>query len=100
MFHNSQEYQEMLLHAVRNDGLQFCLDALQEECSELIQAISHLRRGRSGTDEVISEMADVMIMMDMVRVGIEGEHGFYDKIKSKCKTIGDKIKFKGVRNNS
>jgi hypothetical protein len=69
-------YKEMLKSAVEEDGMQFILDALQEECAELITAISHLRRGRVGIIDVIREAADVQIMLDMARVGIDDEVGF------------------------
>lgn len=87
-------YKRMLLDAVKTDGLQFCLDALQEECAELIQAISHMRRGRTSGDELIEEMADVTIMLDMVRVGIDKEVGFNDRIMVKSNKIGNAVKFK------
>jgi NTP pyrophosphatase (non-canonical NTP hydrolase) len=40
----------------------------QEECAELIVALSHLSRGRETLEEVASEIADVEIMMTQMRV--------------------------------
>lgn len=87
-------YKQMLVDAIETDGLQFCLDALQEECAELIQAVSHMRRNRTSSDKLIEEMADVQIMLDMVRVGIDREIGFLDRITKKSHVIGDSIRFK------
>lgn len=38
-----------------------------EECSELIQAISKMTRGKDNRDNLIEEMADVMICMDILK---------------------------------
>lgn len=38
-----------------------------EECSELIQAISKMKRGKDNRDNLIEEMADVMICMDILK---------------------------------
>ena len=84
----------MLKDAIATDGLQFCLDALQEECGELVAAISHLRRKRVSNRRVIEEMANVSLMLDMCRLGIDDEVGFCDEIKRKSKKIGDVIKWK------
>ena len=44
------------------------LDMLQEECAELIQAISKKKRGFSGTHRMISEeIADVEILTDQIK---------------------------------
>lgn len=92
--HQTEEYKTMLKEAIEVDGLQFALDALQEECAELITAISHLRRNRCDSVKVIEELADMVMLADMVRVGIDDEIGFYDYIKQKSEKVGDKIKFK------
>lgn len=51
-----------------------------EECSELTNALCKFRRGRVGEDEIITEIADVMIMCEQlssyfgkVHVAIEKE---------------------------
>ena len=38
-----------------------------EECSELIQAISKMKRGKDNRDNLIEEMADVMICIDILK---------------------------------
>lgn len=37
-----------------------------EECSELTNAICKFRRGRVGNDDIITEIADVMIMCEQL----------------------------------
>ena len=88
------EYKRMLKEAVETDGLQFCLDCLQEEAAELIVAINHLRRKRIDTRRVVEEMANVSLMLDMCKVGINDEIGFQNEINSKSKKIGESIKWK------
>lgn len=49
---------------MRHYGRSNQLLILQEECAELIQSVSKIRRGTSGADEsFIDEMADVSIML-------------------------------------
>ena len=88
------EYKKMLKEAIETDGLQFCLDCLQEEAAELIVAINHLRRKRVDTRKVIEEMANVSLMLDMCKLGINDEVGFQNEIDSKSKKIGESIKWK------
>lgn len=87
-------YKRMLKEAIETDGLQFCLDCLQEEAAELIVAINHLRRKRVDTRKVIEEMANVSLMLDMCKLGINDEVGFQNEIDSKSKKIGESIKWK------
>lgn len=48
--------------AMKQWGIDTQLDMLVEECSELILAIQHMKRGRCGWNEVAEEIADVRIM--------------------------------------
>lgn len=48
-------------------GKDFQLDRLMEECSELIQAILHLKRGRGSSQKVIEEIADVYVTLESAR---------------------------------
>ena len=90
-----RNYYAMLEQAVRVDGLQFCLDALQEECAELIQKISHLRRGRCKNADVLREMADVQIMLDLAAHGFAtGRKDLDTLIHDKATTIGEIVRFK------
>jgi NTP pyrophosphatase (non-canonical NTP hydrolase) len=89
-----EEYKKMLSDAIDTDGIDFCIDCLVEECAELIVAIRHYRRGRTNVNKVIEEMADVNLMCDMVRVGLDNEIGFSDIIKQKSIRVGERIAFK------
>jgi len=91
---DEDKYQQMLEQAVEKDSIWFCLDALQEECAELIQAISHHRRGRCDQVKIIREMADVKIMLDMVQLAISGKMHLDHFIDQKAREIGFKIKWK------
>lgn len=65
-------------------GNQF--DILQEECAELIQAVSKIRRGASGAEEhFIDELADVAIMIEQHVSDFDGDEmtEFYKKINEK-----------------
>lgn len=44
------------------------IDMIVEECSELILALQHFKRGRNTADEVANEIADVSIMLDQARI--------------------------------
>ena len=44
-------------------GENFQLDMVIEECSELIEAVQHYRRGLATENKVIKEMADVQVML-------------------------------------
>ena len=38
-----------------------------EECAELIQAVSKMKRGKDNRDNLIEEMADVMICIEILK---------------------------------
>jgi NTP pyrophosphatase (non-canonical NTP hydrolase) len=67
--------------ALEKWGLEAQLRMLQEECAELIVAISHLTRGRDkALREVAEEMADVRIVLDQCWTAFE-ESEYYMRIK-------------------
>lgn len=53
-----------------------------EECSELIEAILHERRNKCDYTDVITELADVEIMIHQMAL-IYGEQALYDEIEKK-----------------
>ena len=57
------------------------LDMLVEECAELIASVNRLRRGRTRTDAVIEELADVEILLGQMRLIFDPAE--IDKIKRK-----------------
>lgn len=66
----SQNYElstnEILTEALHRFGIKNQTDLAIEEMSELITAISHYHRGRIESTEVISEIADVYIMIQQL----------------------------------
>lgn len=56
------ELTELCTRAVNVYGATAQLRLLQEECGELIAAVSHLERGRIDDTELADEIADVIIM--------------------------------------
>ena len=56
-------------------GLNSQLDILQEECAELVQAVSKYRRGGSFA-LVLEEMGDVEIMLTQIRYLISSADNF------------------------
>lgn len=67
-------------------GLEHQLGVAQEECAELIQAISKMRRNRMDTgmiEKVSEEMADVEIMIEQLKelIGNRDRVDWYVKYK-------------------
>ena len=57
---------EILTAAIRTFGEKAQEDVAIEECSELIQAISHKHRGRE--HNIAEEIADVEIMLEQLKI--------------------------------
>lgn len=53
--------------SIKHYGSDLQTTVCMEECSELIQAISKMKRGKDNRDNLIEEMADVMICMDILK---------------------------------
>lgn len=60
--------EEIARLAVSTWGHTAQIDMIIEECSELILALQHFKRGRNTADEVASELADVSIMVAQGRI--------------------------------
>jgi len=63
--------------AIEKWGTELQLDMMIEECAELTQAIIHFKRNRKAVAEIISEIADVKIMIEQMeeifdKASIEG----------------------------
>ena len=54
-------------NSIKHYGSDLQTTVCMEECSELIQAISKMKRGKDNRDNLIEEMADVMICMDILK---------------------------------
>ena len=48
-------------NSIKHYGSDMQTTVCMEECAELIQAISKMKRGKDNRDNLIEEMADVMI---------------------------------------
>lgn len=57
---------EIMLSAVMAFGFKSQKEMAKEECAELIDALCKEVRGRASEEEVITEIADVMIMMEQL----------------------------------
>ena len=76
---NFSDEMEILLRAIKTFGVEHQLSMLQEECGECSVAINHFRRSRIGLHELISEMVDVEIMIDQMKLAYPPE--IWNKIK-------------------
>lgn len=73
---------EFCEEAVKKFGADKQKDKCIEECAELIDALIKNRNGRCSDDDVISEIADVRIMVEQMTI-------IYGRVK-----VNEKIKFK------
>lgn len=64
-------------------GLDLQLDMLQEECAELVQAVSKYRRGKCSEIGLAEEMADVYIMLEQIRYLLNNQPEVKDWINFK-----------------
>ena len=74
-------------NSIKHYGSDMQTTVCMEECSELIQAISKMKRGKDNRDNLIEEIADVIIGIGKrhIRSGTE-----YDRLSSL--TISGKIR--------
>ena len=68
-----------------------------EECSELINAIAKRYRGRTSNQDIITELADVSIMVDQLAL-FYGYEEFKKKKKKKIIRLNDRINKHGNYN--
>jgi NTP pyrophosphatase (non-canonical NTP hydrolase) len=64
----TQRLKSICSQAVGRYGATSQMNMLQEECAEYIVALSHMRRGRVGINEVADEVADIVIMCEQARL--------------------------------
>lgn len=83
---------DFLSEAIKLFGVNTQLDLIQEECSELITAISHYKRGKqNSSQEVKEELADVIIMIRQASI-IFGEKDIQNIIDVKMKRLAKRLK--------
>lgn len=80
----------LLEKAIEHFGEESQMNMVQEECSELIQAISKYRRAadikdlRNSRENILEEVADVEIMLDQLKIIVnatESELFYYRQYK-------------------
>jgi NTP pyrophosphatase (non-canonical NTP hydrolase) len=80
-------------------GIPFQIDQCTEECAELIVALRHEARNDrvdmslENTKAVISELADVAIMLEQMKL-IYGEEAFQAEYERKLARLESKLMFK------
>jgi len=84
-----EDFMEM---ALDKWGVESQINMVLEECAELIQALSHKRRGRCGWDHVASEIADLEITLGSVKCHIERhDSGLLEREKKKKLERAEKL---------
>ena len=54
-------------NSIKHYGSDLLTTVCMEECAELIQAISKMKRGKDNRDNLIEEVADVMICIEILK---------------------------------
>lgn len=86
----TQELNELCARAVAVWGVTAQLRQLQEECAELITAVSHSERGRIEEHEMADEIADVIIMCTQATC-IVGVHHVANALARKLSRLRGRI---------
>lgn len=58
---------EVINNAIEKHGKDIQTTVCMEECAELIQVISKMKRGQRKEENLIEEMADVLVCIDMLK---------------------------------
>ena len=61
-----QERLELYKEAIEKWGEDAQINMLNEECGELITAVAQFKRGRTSHHDVMTELADVFIMVEQI----------------------------------
>lgn len=88
------EYELLYSQAILKWGTRAQVDMAIEECSELIMALEHFRRGRMGEFALCREIADVINMMGQLRL-IFGPSYVDQAIKSKMERLAERLNSSG-----
>ena len=76
--------------ALNTFGIDSQKEMLKEECAELIVALSHYDRNRASKEAVITELADVSIMLDQM-ILLFGEKDFEVERERKVRRLFSRI---------
>ena len=78
-----EERIKLYKQAIAKWGEQAQIDMLNEECGELIAAVAQFKRGRTSHHDVMTELADVSIMVEQIATLMN----YYDFEKEKDRKL-------------
>lgn len=81
---------KLYLRAIRNWGEEAQTDMVNEECGELITAMAQFKRGRTSHHDVMTELADVSIMVEQLAT-IMGYSDFEQEKERKLERLRDRL---------
>lgn len=87
------EKEELYLKAIDTWGQMPQINMVNEECGELITSLARYLRGRDTVDDVITEIADVSIMMEQMAV-LFGKEQFEKEKERKLQRLKERLENK------
>jgi NTP pyrophosphatase (non-canonical NTP hydrolase) len=84
---------ELFKEALRKWGIEAQRAMCVEECAELINALAKERRGRSTREDILTELADVSIMVDQMALHY-GLDDFKNERNKKIMRLNEKVYLK------
>lgn len=84
------EKEELYLKAIDTWGQMPQINMVNEECGELITSLARYLRGRDTVDDVITEIADVSIMMEQMAV-LFGKEQFEKEKERKLQRLKERL---------
>ena len=88
---SQEELQKLYDDCIEFWGVEAQLHQVQEECAELILAISHFLRNRpNGLKDMVEETADVYLMLNQI-ITIVGEKPVMEMVDFKSNRVKDKL---------
>ena len=84
------EKEELYLKAIDTWGQMPQINMVNEECGELITSLARYLRGRDTADDVITEIADVSIMMEQMAV-LFGKEQFEKEKERKLQRLKERL---------
>lgn len=81
-------------HAIDKYGIENQKWMVIEECGELFNALAKMRRGRATKEDVMTELADVSIMVEQIASAL-GYADFLDEREKKLERLMKRLKENG-----
>lgn len=85
-----EERDELYTKAIETWGQMPQINMVNEECGELITSLARYLRGRDTADDVITEVADVAIMMEQMAV-LFGKEKFEEEKERKLQRLKERL---------